>query len=420
LDRELDREQTLSWKQKRLERMMRTVERIDQELARLDQSVAAIAQEFHDTYRQYLTALGQAVQQQLVVASYHLCTHAYPERFLKLSLSQRQQLQQALRQLAKAAQPQLLQLLHVARTAAKPTRASSLASTASLLDMTDLAILQEIDDEVEREIERARHQATHSIMDMDRDESEPEAMAIEPSAEAPADPLPDWLEAIESLRSDLPDSDLPDSDLPNSAPPDADSNSDSAETHLEGDSSGLESHLAANASEAADLADPIDTPEPLPASDQPPPLPSQPKDLLQWQEQLEAGIIETLQTLSHRANRLLQQSEVLSGHLPEPVLEVASKADIATEATVSPPNLLHLLIETDSEEEKEPTMTQLMAIRLRLSEIEFSDSPTTVWRSKIRDLSSQLNKLGRDYQKKQKERSIAEAEAAWRSSWFED
>jgi hypothetical protein len=32
----------------------------------------------------------------------------------------------------------------------------------------------------------------------------------------------------------------------------------------------------------------------------------------------------------------------------------------------------------------------------------------------------QLSKIGREYQKRQKELKIAEAEAAWRASWFED
>ncbi|WAL62638.1 hypothetical protein [Thermocoleostomius sinensis] len=386
---------------------MRTVERIDQELARLNQSVTAIAQEFYDTYQQYLTALGQAVQQQLVVASYHLCTHAYPERFLKLSLSQRQQLQQALRQLAKAAQPQLLQLLHAAYTPAT-SRSSSIASTAaSLLDTTDLAILQEIDEEVAREIERAHQQSAPPI---NPDESE--ATTIDTSTEATlssSDSLPDWLKAIEALRS-APTEATSDSHFD----PDADQ-APPLECNLETQSDSLVP--PPNAAESSKTEDTI---EPSASPDQKPILPAHPKDLLQWQEHLEAGIIDLLQTLSHGANRLLQQSEVLSGHLPEPVLEVASKADIAAETTVSPPNLLHLLIETDGEEEKEPTMTQLMAIRLRLSEIEFSDSATTIWRAKIRDLSNQLHKLGRDYHKKQKERSIAEAEAAWRSSWFED
>lgn len=64
-------------------------------------------------------------------------------------------------------------------------------------------------------------------------------------------------------------------------------------------------------------------------------------------------------------------------------------------------------------------MTPIVAIRLRLSEIEFSDAATAAVRSKLRQLMGQLVKLERDYQRKQKERAVAQAESAWRASWFE-
>jgi len=41
-------------------------------------------------------------------------------------------------------------------------------------------------------------------------------------------------------------------------------------------------------------------------------------------------------------------------------------------------------------------------------------------RNQIRQLSSRLSTLRREYHKKQRERTIAEAEAAWRISWFEE
>jgi hypothetical protein len=41
-------------------------------------------------------------------------------------------------------------------------------------------------------------------------------------------------------------------------------------------------------------------------------------------------------------------------------------------------------------------------------------------RKGIRSILVQLNKLGREYQKRQREIKIAEAEAAWRASWFQD
>ncbi len=55
--------------------MVRNIEQIEHEMVALEGVVAKIAQEFHHAYSQYLTTLGQAIRQQLIVASYHLCTH---------------------------------------------------------------------------------------------------------------------------------------------------------------------------------------------------------------------------------------------------------------------------------------------------------------------------------------------------------
>ncbi|MBF2001252.1 MAG: hypothetical protein IGS38_11080 [Synechococcales cyanobacterium M58_A2018_015] len=299
--------------------MVRALERIEQEIATLNQAVAATAQELEDTDRQYLHALGQATRQQLILASYHICTHGYPEQFLSLPVTQRQHLQQALQQLSKQAQSQILAALVPLSTPAAPNATPS---------------------------------------------SEAAEVAIDPG---PSDSA--FWTAAEPPGNDSPDNDT-----------------------------------ATRDTEPAILASPTLTP----------------KAVMEWQEELEAKIVEILQTLSHRANRLLQDAELLPPQLPEPVLEVAAKADLASETAASPPNLLNLLIETESEAEKEPLMTQIIAVRLRLSEIEFSDAATTAWRSKLRNLLAQLTKLGRDYQRKQKERSIAQAEAAWRATWYEE
>ncbi|MBI4780409.1 MAG: hypothetical protein HY785_03700 [Oscillatoriophycideae cyanobacterium NC_groundwater_1537_Pr4_S-0.65um_50_18] len=302
--------------------MVRPVEQIEQEIAKLDQAVAAIAQEFHDTYKPYLAALGKAVRQQLILASYHLCTQGYPEQFLQLSLRQRQDLQQSLQQLAKQTQIQLSEQLQPVRPEPK-------------------AIEPESEPAEEPEVDQASHPAEE----------------------------PETDQAIDSLP--------PSSSLPPS---------------------------------------PSLSLRPSPAK-QSPESPITPLALAHWQDQLEQNIAEQLQNLSHAANCLLQQGKILPSQLPEPVLEVASRTDLASEVGVSPPNLLSLLIESDSEES---TLTQLTAIRLRLSEIEFSDTTVARWRSKVRTLIAQLNKLGREYQKRQKEKAIAQAELAWRSSWYEE
>ena len=79
---------------------MATRERIEQDLAALAEALAALNLEFRSAYEGYLTALGQAVKQQLILAGYHICTQAAPEAFLQLSFDRRQKLQQSLRLLA--------------------------------------------------------------------------------------------------------------------------------------------------------------------------------------------------------------------------------------------------------------------------------------------------------------------------------
>jgi len=388
--------------------MVRTVERIEQELALLDQAVASIAQEFHDTYSQYLNVLGQAVRQQLILASYHLCTHGYPEQFLKLSLSERQQLQRALRQLAREGQGKLLARLQVVQSGTTSRESSS--ALAGPIDQLRESVLDQHLTLEQIAIGSVEFSSEAFKAFLSEQESNPDLNpdSIEPNSTEPDSP-----------QTDLLQTDLTQLDLIEPSSIDAESSTEANPVEQE---SVVSNESVEQESVEAESTEPS---QPASATSEIAPEPSEPrslrpKDLAFWQEQLEEAIVEELQTLSHAANRLLQQTEILPGRLPEPVLEVAAKADIASESTVSPPNLLNLLIETEDEDEKESTMTQLMAIRLRLSEIEFSDAASTICRSKIRDLSIRLNKLGREYQKKQKERSVAQAEAAWRSSWYED
>ncbi|EKQ70976.1 hypothetical protein OsccyDRAFT_1287 [Leptolyngbyaceae cyanobacterium JSC-12] len=91
--------------------MVASVERIEQEIAELHKAVTVLAEEFYQAYSEYLTALGQALRQQVVMSSYHICTQGYPMQFLALSLGQRQTLQQNFRALAKQAQANLIALL---------------------------------------------------------------------------------------------------------------------------------------------------------------------------------------------------------------------------------------------------------------------------------------------------------------------
>jgi hypothetical protein len=149
---------------------------------------------------------------------------------------------------------------------------------------------------------------------------------------------------------------------------------------------------------------------------------SNPIELAKWQHNLEEVTQEILKKLSHDANLLLQKSGVLPKKLPEPILAAAAAASEASaEVMPGPPNLLNLVIEIENEQQSEDSgLTQIMAINLRLGEIEFADVALSSERRQIRSILVQLNKIGREYKKKHLERAIAEAEAAWRASWFED
>ncbi|NDJ24530.1 hypothetical protein GS682_23380 [Nostoc sp. B(2019)] len=280
--------------------MARAIERIERDIAGLKEAISAIAVELQSAYASYLTTLGQAVRQQLILASYHLCTQGYPENFLSLSLSQRQQLQQAIRKLSQQAAEQLL-----------------------------------------------------AYIKSERDEGDEEAGEVVEAGEA-----------------------------------DESNSSFSPSTPL---------------SSSPDLSNPI--------------------ELAEWQQNLEEATQEILKNLSHNANLLLQKAEILPKKLPEPILAAAAAAasEASAEVMPGPPNLLNLVIEIENEQQSEDSsLTQIMAINLRLGEIEFADATLSSERRHIRNILGQLSKLGREYQKRQREKSVAEAEAAWRASWFGD
>ena len=90
--------------------MARAIEHIEKDIAALESAIAKIAQELQAAYSSYLNSLAQVMPRQLVLASYYLCTQGYPRQFLKLSLTQRQQLQQRIRQASQKAAEKLISL----------------------------------------------------------------------------------------------------------------------------------------------------------------------------------------------------------------------------------------------------------------------------------------------------------------------
>lgn len=170
-------------------------------------------------------------------------------------------------------------------------------------------------------------------------------------------------------------------------------------------------------------------PEPGDRSPSPPPEPRSltPTDLATWQENVELSILKELQLASHQANRLLQQAGILPTQLAETLFQQMGQPEMA-EVVGNTPNLLNLLIaaaEDDGDDETESreqatAVLQILAIQLRLPEIEFAEAALTTCRNRLRSLSVRLKKLSQLHYKKRQELAIAQAQDAWRASWYED
>ena len=283
--------------------MARAIERIQKDITELEEAIRAIAEELKLSYSKYLNVLGPALQQQLILASYYLCTQGYPEEFLKLSLNQRQKLQQSIRKLGQEAATQLI-------------------------------------------------------------------IYIQPSEVLPIEPVSE----TEIQETEVEEKELEAKEENNQHPQIVDS--------------------------------------------------SNPVAIAQWQQNLEKAIEETLKKVSQTTNIFIQKTGILPQKLPEPILVAAAAAassQSSSDLIPSPPNILNLVIEISDEEDSEDSnLTQIMAIHLRLGEIEFADREVLARRKIIRNILLQLHKLGQEYKKRQKELKIAEAEAAWRASWFEE
>lgn len=286
--------------------MARPLEIIDQDIAELEQAAQDLAGQFQKTYSHYLTALGQAVRQQMILAGYHICTQGYPEHFLDLSLPQKQQLQSKLRSIVKKAEAEAI-----------------------------------------------------ALVEDPKPEDSPVILVVEGLSQE-GTPAQD-ISLVEEELSPL-----------------------------------------------EEIADP--------------------ENLSNWQDRIELGIIKLLQQVSHETNQVLHAAGIGSKNVPAMLLEAAGKLP-NNEAIGGPPNLVTLTLEAQGTEDlpQMPGLASLlkgpihiMAVHLRLTDLEFADSRLSASRGQIRSLSGRLNSLKRDYHQKQRERAIAQAESAWRASWFED
>ncbi|MGP1384667.1 MAG: hypothetical protein ACTS2F_13975 [Thainema sp.] len=410
--------------------MVASTEQIKREIKALENTTSAIADEVSELYARYLTTLGQSVRQQLILACYHLCTQNYPERFLRLSFSQRQKLQQAIKGLGKQAEQQLIeqtdvlqQVLGLADEPVEEEMDADLGESEELGERSEE--LEELEAEAlgDREL-GAGEQGSQGVGEQGSEGTEAEGVEGDGKDEEENSPDSELLETItpEALARIV-------QEIEKNPALAKDAGLSARILPL---SSALSLDFAIAGRQDSPFSSAVKPGEPL-----------SPMQLVDILEKLEYFIAEILQGASQAANRLLQKADILPRQLPEPVFAAAAKAGEAAEGPSSgPPNLLRLLVEVaetasptsdldeaddenedEDEDEDEPLrlpVTPLVAIHLRLSEIEFTTATLSVWRTKIRGSVKQLEGLSRKYKRKQQQLAIAEAESAWRSSWFED
>ncbi|MEM8831357.1 MAG: hypothetical protein AAGE96_18650 [Cyanobacteria bacterium P01_G01_bin.19] len=348
--------------------MTKSIQQIQQELDKVQSAVAETAVEFKNQYSSYLDLLGNSVKQQLILASYQICTQFYPRSFLDLSLSQKQDLQQTLRQVGIDLQPELLAIIEQQELDPEPNELNLMAEIIKKLPKTKVKNARQ------NRAESAEPENNLESAEIDLETLKSELGNIE-------------LIAIESLEED------------------EDLDVDRAENEDSTDSE-----------EILPLAPPKEKIEL-----------DNPQHLLLWQKQIERKIKKNLDRTSKKVNNCLQDADIIPDRIPAKIIDVAMQTDGSkggrnNRKLPKAPNILHLSIDTNPSKKGQisQNLTQISLLRLRLSEIEFSDSLLITQRSQIRDLMSKINRLKNKYDYAKQELAVAQAQAAWRSSWYED
>lgn len=447
--------------------MVKASGQIEQELALLQQRTEEMSSALEPLYEGYLKALSEAGKRQLIMAAYHLCTQAYPDKFLALSWDQRNRVQQSLQTLVGQLYDQL-----------KSRREQSKKMSRRPQQQQGLVFLQRL---------LAAKAAGGEIFSRESASQPDIPEDIDPAA---GDQRRDSDQYAILTEDDLVDiADSPDSDFQ-----DSEFGIEAYDEANGFDSAGFES---INFDDDEELDDPedddsLDFEMEVPAADQRLTVaeekdllaaleglarrsrqsqaeeaaaevnqPLSPIHLMKQQMLLEKAIREVFRTVSEAANELLQKADIMP-HFPQALLAAAADSHGIGEPANAVPNVVKMSVrvmqgEALSEEDEEmpegppgrshqpersdrrsgrgpsasrrsrrivareamqiEALPELAAISLRLSEVEFTDPAVSAWRGRLRHKLIELKKLDRRYRKAQKALETAQAEDAWRSSW---
>lgn len=386
--------------------MASTLHQLEQAIAAAEQESQRAAEQIYAAYRDYLQAIASASHQRLILAAYHVCTHNYPQAFLKLSLAQRQTLQKSLRHLGQRLETQTLALLN-GEPAANPGDRTA-ANVALPEAMISSSLLSELE-------AKLRDQFGIEIGTL------PKRLPSETSTD------PDTTPAVPNPEPTNSNAEQP---LEATAPPHAASSQEPPAVH-DPDPSRDTTDPAIGESDQDLHAFEGDRPSPPnPEDPKPDPgiegLPAEisrvPHRIAMWLQSRDHLLITTLQTFSHKANRLLHNHQILPRKLPGSLLEIATQADLGSDHPAAAPSLLNLTIATGNDDngEEDPRPMRLVAIHLRPDDLHLADANVARCARHLRTLITKLESLAQRYERIHRQLVSARAEAAWRSSWFND
>lgn len=485
--------------------MVDAVRQIRHDLESLEKATLALGEEFDQVYDNYLTALRTSIQNQVVLACYHLCTQTHPQRFLDLSFRQREILQQAIQTCIRQCQQKLehayvlatgkwvedeeeITTLHGSRRSlpssehrrrkrrGRPDRrpsnddpseqegpsvefiaitnldgdeaieasqdpflAAALSEFAESLALDEDAIIKRVKQELLRKAAGAKSSKSSegkrgidAVLaalegELENDEDSDDDPPIDDSA---SDAAPDGAtdEAIDEANH--PESNQAELSQDNDSHADTDQDMMAElEGQPSGEQEGQETVAATNSAPESASSDTVATAL-SPVADGTAEFPDNPDGktfsdygetltpdvLASRQEQLEENLTGFLRDLSKQINHELHQVGMIPKKIPGAILRAALQTDMSSDLS-GPPNVLNLLVEAEGKP-KDSKVMRVTALRLRPAELEFSDPHLSACRSRIRELTGKLQKLGKQYHKKREEQAIAEAESAWRSSWY--
>ena len=147
---------------------------------------------------------------------------------------------------------------------------------------------------------------------------------------------------------------------------------------------------------------------------------------LSWVQRCEQAIAQVLQRTSVATNELLQKLGILPERLPGGALEVAARA--RETGTPNAANLSEIAVELratakkdkDSEEVDDGEMVTAAIVQLRLGDLELADPTLQGQRRRLQELGRNLGASIAKYRRVTQEQAIAQAELAWRTSWFDE